>query len=60
MTMNPEDQKREQDNQTTPVKMSIKPDRVQIEFLIEDLARQLIIDRGRLVANGCNGCSSCA
>jgi hypothetical protein len=36
------------------------PERIQIEFLIEDLAKQLIIDRGGLVANGCNGCNSCS
>ena len=35
-------------------------DRLQIEFVIEDLAKQLIIDRGGLVANGCNGCNSCS
>jgi hypothetical protein len=42
------------------VKTKIVGDRVQLEFLIEDLAKQLVIDRGSLVANGCNGCSSCS
>jgi hypothetical protein len=38
----------------------VGPERIQIEFLIEDLAKQLIIDRKNLVANGCNGCNSCS
>ena len=42
------------------LKATISGDRVQLEFLIEDLAKQLIIDRGVLVANGCNGCNSCS
>jgi hypothetical protein len=33
-------------------------DRVQIEFLIDDLVKELQKDRGRSVAN-CNGCNSC-
>lgn len=46
----------------TPTQLSsrVVGDKVRLEFLIEDLARQLIIDRGSLVANGCNGCNSCA
>ena len=33
-------------------------DRIQIEFLIDDLVKQLIHDRISPVAN-CNGCNSC-
>ena len=34
-------------------------DRVQIEFLIEDLVKQLIKDRYSPIAS-CNGCNSCS
>lgn len=40
--------------------VQIGPDRIQIEFLIDDLVKELIKDRGGLVANGCNGCSTCS
>ena len=42
------------------VSVHVSGDRIQLEFLIEDLAKRLVIDRGPLVANGCNGCSSCS
>ena len=32
---------------------------VQVEFVIDDLIKQLIVDRGIQVAN-CNGCNSCS
>ena len=34
-------------------------DRIQIEFLIEDLVKQLVKDRIGQVAS-CNGCNSCS
>ena len=37
----------------------VDADRVQIEFLIEDLIQQIGIDPGAPVAN-CNGCSMCS
>lgn len=37
----------------------VAQDRVQIEFLIEDLVKQLVKDRVSPVA-ACNGCNSCA
>jgi len=40
------------------VKM-IDHDRVQVEFLIEDLVKQLVKDRGSQIAS-CNGCNSCS
>lgn len=41
-------------------KAVVSGDRIRLEFQIEDLAKQLKINRGVLVANGCNGCSSCS
>jgi hypothetical protein len=62
MPANPEQSqpKADQTGAATPTQATVLQDRIQIEFLIEDLAKQLIIDRGRLVANGCNGCNSCS
>lgn len=37
----------------------VDTDRVQIEFLIEDLVKQLVKDRVSPVA-ACNGCNSCS
>jgi len=42
------------------LKARITGDRVRLEFLIEDLAKQLIIDRGKPGITGCNGCNSCS
>ena len=44
----------------SPVLKRVGAERVQIEFLIDDLIKQLVADRGGLVANGCKGCGSCA
>jgi len=41
------------------VKRFIDRDVVQVEFLIDDLIKQLAIDTLRPVAN-CNGCNSCS
>jgi hypothetical protein len=39
----------------------VGPDRVRVEFQIDDLVRELIKERGTLVADlGCNGCSACS
>lgn len=37
----------------------VDQNRMQIEFVIDDLVRQLITDRLRPVAS-CNGCNSCS
>jgi hypothetical protein len=37
----------------------VDADRVQIEFLIEDLVKQLVKDRFSPIAS-CNGCNSCS
>jgi hypothetical protein len=37
----------------------VDQERVQIEFLIDDLIKELVKDPN-ISANGCNGCSSCS
>jgi hypothetical protein len=61
MSNDPKDRSASQHSDPEKVKVkTLSGDRIQLEFLIEDLAKQLIIDRGPLVANGCNGCNSCS
>ena len=43
-----------------PVATRVDREKIQIEFVIDDLVQRLVKDRDSLIAAACNGCNSCS